>query len=107
MSIEGLVINAVQMPVGFAEEARVVWWVASMQELLAWHRKAVLTGWSLKRKDGGWLLVVHVTRGTTTATRREEVAFVRADRSWACFVQLAYGLRNNTLSWKEDRYPIT
>jgi len=107
MSIEGLVINAVSMPEGFADEARVVWWIASMQELLAWHKRAVLTGWSCKRRGDDWLLIVHINQPHQTATTSNKVTFCKASTMFGCFAYFARHLRNDALVWKDDQYPIT
>lgn len=107
MSIQGLIVHAVSMPAEFAEDARVIWFVTAMRELIAWHRGAVLTGWSCKNKGDHWLLVVHTQKHKKGGDSIQEVCFVRADGMFGSFTRLAYGLRNDSLSWKPDQFPIT
>lgn len=80
---------------------RLALWLLNLDELEGWYGQRVLNGFTLSRKDGGWLLVVRA------ASRKGErlVCF-----SWALSIegavyQFVYGETHDPGNvWREDRY---
>lgn len=107
MSIEAVAAWALHLDEGQVENFRVTWWLSCCQELLAWHKGAVLTGLSVKQKEDHWLLVVHVVSKFSGVPAKKQVTFVEADDMWTCFEIFARCLARNTLVWVDDKYPPT
>ena len=104
MTIEGLTVWAVDMPAKFKDEARVVWWISACEELLAWHYRAVFHGFTCRKRDDSWLLVVKVRARLSAAKPEDQVAFFAAQTFWECWRLFAHQMHNGTVSWKKDKY---
>lgn len=104
MTIEGITTWLVDMPVEFKEEARVVWWIAACEELLAWHYRIVLTGFSCRKKDGSWLLVVRAKGRLDASKVADHVAFFETETFWDCWRLFARQLKGRTIKWSADKY---
>lgn len=103
--IEGTKLWAMEMPPWLAHETRIMSWVVSAEQSLAWHYSKLLTGFTLKRRDDGWMLVVHVLADASTGAGRPMVAFIRGDTVWGTFEAFALALKRDELRWKTDKWP--
>ena len=104
MTIEGITTWLVDMPVEFKEEARVVWWIAACEELIAWHYHMVLTGFSCGKKGDTWLLVVRVKGRKGGGGPKAYVGFFAAETFWDCWRLFALKLKGRMIDWKDDKY---
>lgn len=102
---EGAPLWAIEAPAWLAYETRILSWVVSAEQSLAWHYSKLLTGFTVKRKEDGWLLVVHVLADASTGRGQPLVAFVHGDGIWDVFEKFALALKRDQIRWKTDKWP--
>lgn len=74
-------------------------YIAALDEAIAWHARGILMGYTVKRRDRGWLLIVRMRR-------KEEnlVTFIDGEdliEVWALF---SIYLKKETLDWRHDQF---
>lgn len=80
-------------------EARLTMWVFGMEQSMAWFTGVHVTGWSVKRQEAGWLLVVTAEKNSDAV-----VAFYHCARVVDCFETLAAHVKSNRVNWRPDKY---
>lgn len=100
----GETVQIIEAGLWFREEVRLITWVATLDHTLAWYQGMVLTGWSVKRSQEGWLIVVKAHRKGRGDKPQHRVAFFRGDDLMETFKALAYAVRRDMITWKPDKF---
>lgn len=100
----GEVVQIIEAGLWFREEVRLITWVATLDHTLAWYQGRVLTGWSLRKKEDEWLMVVKVNKRGRGDKPVHQVAFFRGMDLMETFKALAFAIRRDLITWKQDKY---
>lgn len=73
--------------------------IAEIEEELAWATRRKLEGLNFYRKDNEWLMIVKATR-----KGKREVTFIAGPDIVSCYRQFYRLLKIGRLRWKEDKY---
>lgn len=95
----------IEAPAWLAHEDRILRWVVSAEQSLAWHYNMLLTGFTSKRTDAGWKLVVHVVALHDDSDPLPQVTFVEGLTLFDAYEEFALQLKRGTVRWYPDKYP--
>jgi len=74
-------------------------WIVCLGEELGWYTAKTFQGYSIKKQETGWFLVIRVTD-----KNRAEVAYYGGGSIEDCFLQLAHDVRADAVKWRPDKY---
>lgn len=101
----GARVWAIETPAWLAHEDRILHWVVSAEQSLAWHYHMLLTGFTLKRTNSGWKLIVHSLALFEDRDPKPQVAFVDGATMFDALENFALQLKRGQISWHPDRWP--
>lgn len=84
---------------GIAGNVELSFFIAGVEESVAWETGRELTGLNFKKKGSSWLLVV-----TTKRKGNVEVAFVDSPTPLGCYQIFYQLLRGQGLKWRKSKY---
>lgn len=82
------------------DQRRLMFWVTSLDEVMASYTGLSYMGHSLKRDNRGWLLVIKAE-----GRAGKKVAFFTGHRPWVCWMGLAIAMKTSHIRWLDDRPP--
>lgn len=103
--VEGARTWVIAAPEWLSHETRILSWVVSAEQSLAWHYGKLLTGFTLKRREREWMLVVHVIAVDGYGDNDPEVCFTYGPTMFDALENFALDLKRGQIRWKEDKYP--
>lgn len=95
----------IEAPAWLSKEVRILSWVVSAEQSLAWHYGLLLTGFTLKRRETEWLLVTHVLADHESGQGKPLVAFTYGPTMYGTLENFALDLKHDDVAWKDDKYP--
>lgn len=74
-------------------------WLLAGVEVLGWYQRAELTGYSMKKRERDWFLIVRAN-----VKGKKKVAFYSGHNPADCIKAFALDIKRNFVSWKDDLY---
>ncbi len=79
--------------------AALAYFIGELPENIAFYTGVEMTGFTLKKREGNWLLIVNGRRAG-----KKVVCFIDAPSHVACFRVLLKSLQERKLAWSASRY---